>query len=704
MLKYGEEDGKMSAEVVLDMQNENCLVSTAMLTSIWDSTKKDSIDMLVPLVQYCVAETVKVGETVSVSRLLKKFEEEFAFRNFPPKVMEKILGRCCNKKASDFLKKSQRGFQLSRSLESEREEFKRQRREIQEQTDRLIADLQEYLKEHLDEQPDAKRTQEYLTGFLVGNGTQVIGDTSGLKGMTMKSGPINFWIASYIVERYEAKSPMFDYLLQHTGGTMIAQSFYMDERVERIGDRRFNELEVYLDSPLLLCALHYKTDDQYNSCIHLLRTLDLNNARLCCFEHNFQEMYDIVYDYFKGRRDNDKVLEHFEVHDYTSGDMERIMVQLRAMRDQRRIEADGITIEIRNTPDYDNGRASYTDTPEWYLDEKGLKDSLLSDHRWNEAMLEQDIRSIAAIQRLRKGQTANDLSNAQYIWVTANRPLVTRTNTFLNCKSYEQVPLLMTDVDLAAIAWVRYGTLDNREVPRLRLIETARLSQEPTTEIIERFSEALQKMNREGRCLSPDYEAVLRNNYHLKRELMLRAGGNAEAVTPQLITQVVQETFLPEMAQKNQKMEEALKEQEEQQQQIKNQLDEAIREKEEQKKSIRDKLYDKAKKDAQGIAEKEARKAFLLARSITLTAAVILSVGTAAVAICTLPENSYLAVVSLLLAAASVAEFWQAFAQNGWPQKRRKRIENKVYEEEYQRQIEAVLNTLNDENKTPSMV
>ena len=185
---------------------------------------------------------------------------------------------------------------------------------------------------------------------------------------------------------------------------------------------------------------------------------------------------------------------------------------------------------------------------------------------------------------------------------------------------------------------------------------------------------------------------------------MLRAGGNAEAVTPQLITQVVQETFLPEMAQKNQKMEEALKEQEEQQQQIKNQLDEAIREKEEQKKSIRDKLYDKAKKDAQGIAEKEARKAFLLARSITLTAAVILSVGTAAVAICTLPENSYLAVVSLLLAAASVAEFWQAFAQNGWPQKRRKRIENKVYEEEYQRQIEAVLNTLNDENKTPSMV
>ena len=55
------------------MSNKNVLTNSAILTAIWDETKKDNLELIKPFVEFLVGENYKAGDEIdnNYAELLK---------------------------------------------------------------------------------------------------------------------------------------------------------------------------------------------------------------------------------------------------------------------------------------------------------------------------------------------------------------------------------------------------------------------------------------------------------------------------------------------------------------------------------------------------------------------------------------------------------------------------------------------------------
>ena len=94
----------------------------------------------------------------------------------------------------------------------------------------------------------------------------------------------------------------------------------------------------------------------------LVELLEKKQARIKCFEHNYNEVYSIIYAYKENiGKYRDKTLEGLDKKNYTYSDVERLLDNLKSLLKKKHVD-------VEEKPSYEDYSA--------VIDEQGLEDYL----------------------------------------------------------------------------------------------------------------------------------------------------------------------------------------------------------------------------------------------------------------------------------------------------------------------------------------
>ena len=125
----------------IKMENSNALIGTAMLTAIWDQTHKDNLELLKPFITYLVGKNASIQDEINITKIINEMDEEFGFPNIPKAVIEKIFNRM-----KKIIIRNDKKYYLIKDLSEEVKKFDENKNQIQDESDKVINNLMEYLK------------------------------------------------------------------------------------------------------------------------------------------------------------------------------------------------------------------------------------------------------------------------------------------------------------------------------------------------------------------------------------------------------------------------------------------------------------------------------------------------------------------------------------------------------------------------------
>ena len=98
------------------MKNNNALISTALLTAIFEEKKQDNISLLIPF----VLNIIYNDPTISYEDIAKKMQEDYSFNNFPQAVVRIIINRL---KSQEILKIENKEYVFIKDVSNVVKEF-----------------------------------------------------------------------------------------------------------------------------------------------------------------------------------------------------------------------------------------------------------------------------------------------------------------------------------------------------------------------------------------------------------------------------------------------------------------------------------------------------------------------------------------------------------------------------------------------------
>lgn len=560
------------------MNNKNVLTNSAILTAIWDETKKDNLELIKPFVEVLVGESYKKGEKIDNDYIIKQMDEKFSFIQFPEPILLKVYGRL-----KDIIERKEGNYYLKKDIISSCQKFNNRKIKLEEESEKVIIALKEFLKKinnkykNIDEQ----ETVTLFTIFLEKTGFITIENIKELETIeNYKRDQNNYYIAKFIIEEFEKETIISKYIEKIISGFMLANAIYM--QIESNNKETLKEVEIYLDAPLLLNILGFKTSSQNEAGNLLIKLLREKSAKVYCFRHNYNEVQTILENYKNSiGKIREKTLERLDLDKYTESDVDRVIGQLEMMLNNK-------GIQVVETPGY----IKVNDEYQGAIGEKELTDYLMenyADNRENiEYIVENDVKSIAAIGRIRKDNKYTKIEKCKAVFATTNYNLVEHTGRFLDQKKYEEIGFLITDIELITVLWLK-SFKTNPDLPKMKLIENARATLELTTTMMKRVKDVLEKMEREGTINQADIVSsnIQELNYY-RKEIMERIDGDEENIN--------EETILGIIDKENIKLKQEIIEERELNKKIIEENEEAKKEKVNMKESIEKKCKDKAKK------------------------------------------------------------------------------------------------------------
>ena len=135
-------------EVKFDLERDEFLLSTAMISSIWEEKKNDSRDLLVEFIKYTIHKITKVNDVIDLKELHAKTKIDFYFKSIPEQIIEEILRRLKEKtyvQIVSFDKKSS-CYYLDKDLSGFAEEFDKRIKFQKESLGKVFDDLSNYYK------------------------------------------------------------------------------------------------------------------------------------------------------------------------------------------------------------------------------------------------------------------------------------------------------------------------------------------------------------------------------------------------------------------------------------------------------------------------------------------------------------------------------------------------------------------------------
>jgi hypothetical protein len=341
----------------------------------------------------------------------------------------------------------------------------------------------------------------------------------------------NFLINAFVAHVHERDPEGFAFLETIVKGSMLAEVLLYPE----IGAirRRFNKVEVYLDTAFILQALGLEGESRQAPRIELLKLLYEENARLAVFDHTVDEIRRVLQAAVYALRNPQGVeqwfgvFRHFYTFGYTPSDVALIIAKL---------ESSIAALRINSGPP-----PPYTE--ELTIDELHLG-SVLQDwvnyHR-REAC-QHDVASVAAIHRLRRGEIYGNVESCRAIFATTNSVMARAVRGFFRdeYKEYRDgaVSHCIVDHYLTTLVWLK-KPMKAPDLPRKRIIANCYAAMNPPGHLWERYLREIERLQKRGDISEEDCY-LLRYSPEASNALMTTTLGGSQPFTEGTVAEVLE--------------------------------------------------------------------------------------------------------------------------------------------------------------------
>ena len=510
------------------MDNQNALTSTAMLAAIWEHEKKDNLELILPFITYSIGKVISVGNRVDITSIATYLSTNLGFYDIPHSVLQKAFKRLSKRKILE--RKNQEIF-LKIDLSENCKTIDLQLQQAQKDTDEVIKVMTEYLNQRnerlLKKDFSEKEIRNHFIKFLETKGYFVYEKIEKLQEISACENTIYYHIAQFIIAEYHKKSVVFSYIENIVKGLLLSRVIY--GYIDVTYNEKFKDVCVYVDTTLLLCIFAFKSDEQNTAASQLVEILLNNNISIKCFKHNYDEVYKIIeaykYSILNSSNRHGQTIEYFDKLGYSTNDVERVLHNLEDYFKEK-------SIEIVDTPSLSSdGSGTIVESDfQKAIGETELKEHLSKKVFYkNDMAISNDIESISAIHILRQGKIFKKIEKCKALFVTTNHFLVDVVQRFLNDTS-DSVPLLISDLELTSLLWLKNPKRFS-DFPTLKLIESARISLEPTEQIRTEFIKKIEQFKNEPAVTEERASAYRQLIYTEKEKLMGLIDGRPENIS-----------------------------------------------------------------------------------------------------------------------------------------------------------------------------
>lgn len=525
----------------IDIMNRNTIISLAMLYALWQSSRKDLLDLIRPFVLYAVGNTTEINSEIDIALICDFMEREFGYKSIQVAVIKRILDREASSKIQKnyrCIEKKNKQFILIKSLSYLIDDFSAKRTVCKGHSDAVTSALTNFLNE----KQVCKRTnytqtdaERLLLSFFERQGGSIVLSVDDLRQLQTKNNAIDFFIARFILEEHERKSVLFDYLVELVKGYFVTTALYLQAENPNAITASFSDVTFFLDTRLLLAYLGYKTEEENSSVQKMVESLKKNGAKLACFTYNIDEVNSILEAYkhstiSKFKHPSAFTLEYFDEHGYSY-----THVEANQRKFIQRLESAGINHTAPNSF-WDNG--IIPEDSSGLLDDERIKEILLSiKPKYNQTTLSDDLTAINTVSRIRKGRKYSYIEKCKAVFVTSNSVLVLATKEYIRESSYDfGFPIAITGDDLCVMAWLKDFEQSN-SLPQMRLLENVLAAITPSKELMEAYFSHLDDLERQG-IIGDDESALLRVDIFAKHELMDLTFGELENLNGGVIEKI----------------------------------------------------------------------------------------------------------------------------------------------------------------------
>lgn len=502
------------------------LISSAMLAALAEHDGVDTLKIFEMPIKICIYYTSKIGELINDKDVITELDNRFTIHNMPLAVFHKICGRISRGKNKVLESLPNNNYRLITDLATVEKEFRRQENLTHEEIVQIIEKLKKWLEQNV---PGFNKDEKYVSGifdkFIKSRGVDILFETDNLReDVSNTVGVENYQIGCFILHAKENDPSLFGGMTEIIKGVMIASIIYLgtNEATKFVKKRRMREVDVYLDTTLLLYALNYKTREQKRVADTLLDLLCSNGARLHVFREHYNEMTDIL----KNFRDRDAYSLNFSQTLERLAEDKLSSVEIDMEINELTNNLKKLGVDIVDTEEYKVKR-NYENEDE-FIDYKGLQECLVKEipsYSRSQRMLTNDVDAIASICLKRNGIRVGTIESCMAIFVTTNIKLAKNCNKFLKYNQYQlDIPPTMGITDITTLLWVKYG-FSNPDLPMRQLVAIANAAVSSSKAVMQTFFEVTGRLAHRG-DISEDEAADMRYSAYARAEIMHISGGN----------------------------------------------------------------------------------------------------------------------------------------------------------------------------------
>ena len=508
------------------MNDNQTMISAAMLEAVWQSRKKDMIDLITPFVMYATATLTSPHEEINIEKVQEYVQQNFAYTDMPEVIIRKVLKR---NPYSSIRRKGYR-FYLNSPIDSEISKMDHRKRECERYLHILGEKLSEYLNIHCIKMRNftEKSAINCLHTCFSRYGLQIGMDELASVSISPKDYETDYYIARFIFECKDANNEEYEYLIALIKGYFLRLAIYIQPENGNIKSANYSKTIFFYDTPFLLDLLGYSGSEKEKNAALLHDMLKRQNGKFCYFPHIRQELVDILLAYKRSLNprassNSYRTLDGLNARNYKSSDVEREIKLLPSALESR------FGIVEHDIPSYDIKDDGSVDEQK-ILAETKLKQYIRDNTpHYTEANLENDVKSALAIHRLRGEYISNDIETCRFIFVTNNYDFTRAFNRFYKREvSSKTFQLIISDCDLSAITWIKCGEIN--DLPESELLKNAYCALQPIPEIMEKINGILQKLKLSG-CLTPEQVMVLRADRVFQNRIWVNSFGENGSVT-----------------------------------------------------------------------------------------------------------------------------------------------------------------------------
>ncbi len=505
---------------IIDMDNINALITIATVSYIYNGDYNDKTDIIRPFVLKIILDNYSQNETIGLKKIVEKLESDYGLINVPSAVILKILHRIYTKNEGYLFKNGKTNYIFGDIPSDAIKTFNENTMTAKNSMSELIDGLYNYIKKE-DEDLQKEDLQKELFDYLDKYGVPFYVDQEFVLSPLIEKSH-SYLIAKFMLEHIESRSYMLTHIQNVLKGILLIRAIYSDNKIFDEKELLIDDVSIYVDTPIILNILELKTDEENALASPIVNLLKDNGIKIKCFQHNVEEVENIIIKYRDKKAKQGLTIEKFDNANYS---VEQINYYLNILEDE--IVKKGILID--KTSSYESLFAKFPER-KIKFDYKGLEDFLsqhISSYKQKPEMLKTDMDSLFYIYLMRLGKRTKDFRNSKAIFITSNEKLENYTNQYINDSS--QFPLVIDIVDFITAVWVNKTKGDNELITKMLLPYATATINCPSEKFLGMVKVHLDNY-KSFKELSDEEYNVYFNDFQFHKVIFKNANGNLEKI------------------------------------------------------------------------------------------------------------------------------------------------------------------------------